>query len=111
MLSLHTLSQDKPYVFSCLTSRVAAVGVHEGVGHPFVLLERALLCHVAVQRAQLLTLLLSVGHGRLVDDHLLPAAEMTARRREDGEQQQRPAEKGKSECITGKGDEKKMKGS
>lgn len=62
------------------------MAVHEGVGHPLVLMERALLCQTAVQRAQLLTLLLPVGHGCLIDDHLLPAVEVKARRREDGGQ-------------------------
>lgn len=59
----------------CLTASVAPVGVHEGVGHPLVLLQSALLRHAAVQRAQLPTLLLPVGHGRLVDGHLLPTVQ------------------------------------
>lgn len=52
------------------------MGVHEGVGHPLILLQSALLRHAAVQRAQLPSLLLPVGHGRLVYGHLLPAVEM-----------------------------------
>lgn len=62
------------------------MGVHEGVGHPLILLQRALLGHAAVQRAQLSTLFLPVGHGCLVDGHLLPAVEMQAERREGREQ-------------------------
>lgn len=46
-LSRH-FSQEYPYAPCCLTSSVATVGVHEGVGHPLVLLEGALLCHAAV---------------------------------------------------------------
>lgn len=64
----------------CLTSGVAAVGVHEGVGHPLVLLQGALLRHAAVHRAQLPALLLPVRHGRLVDGHLLSAVERQAKR-------------------------------
>ena len=55
-----------------LTASVAAVGVHEGVRHLLVLLQGALVRHAAIQRAQLTTFLLTVGHGRLVDAHLLP---------------------------------------
>lgn len=56
------------------------MGVHEGVGHPLILLQSALLRHAAVQRAQLPILLLPVGHGRLVYGHLLPAAELQTER-------------------------------
>ena len=62
------------------------MGIHEGVGHPLILLESALLCHAAVQRAQLPTLLLPVGHGCLVYGHLLPTVE---RQREAGGQRGR----------------------
>lgn len=71
-----------PYVPRRLTSRVAAVGVHEGVGHPLVLLESALLRHAAVDGAQLATLLLPVGHGRLVYCHFFPTVGDAAGERE-----------------------------
>lgn len=63
------------------------MGIHEGVSHPLILLESALLGHAAIQGAQLPTLLLPVGHGRLVYGHLLPAVERQAERWEDGERQ------------------------
>lgn len=63
------------------------MGIHEGVGHPLILLESALLCHAAIQRAQLPTLLLPVGHGCLVYGHLLPTVERQEERWEDRERQ------------------------
>lgn len=102
-----------PYVPRRLTSRVAAVGVHEGVRHPLVLLESALLRHAAVDGAQLATLLLPVGHGRLVYCHFFPTVgdaagereeERTGRKQEAGndKKQERTAE-GKTEGREGKG--------
>lgn len=41
-------SFSAPICSRCLTSSIAAVGIHEGVGHPLILLESALLCHAAV---------------------------------------------------------------
>lgn len=74
------------YVFRRLTSRGAAVGVHEGVGHPLILLQSALLRHAAVDGAQLATLLLPVGHGRLVYCHFFPTVGM---RRESERERER----------------------
>lgn len=77
------VSKEGASVPDCLTSGVAAVGVHEGVGHPLILLQGALLRHAAVHRAQLPAFLLPVGHGGLVDGHLLSAVERQAERWED----------------------------
>lgn len=49
------------------------MSVQEGVCHALVLLQRALLRQAAVDGAQPAALLLPVGHGRLVEGHLLPA--------------------------------------
>lgn len=62
------------------------MGVQEGVCHALVLLQRALLRQAAVDGAQPAALLLPVGHGRLVEGHLLPAGgwrEGRERRREE----------------------------
>lgn len=84
------------YVPHCLTSRVAAVGIHEGVGHPLILLKSALLCHAAVYRAQLPTLLLPVGHGCLVYCHFLPTVKI---HRKAGRQREREKERGGGQGV------------
>lgn len=82
-----------------LTSRVAAVGVHEGVGHPLVLLESALLRHAAVDGAQLATLLLPVGHGRLVYCHFFPTVRMQREREIEQERERGQEENRRQEAI------------
>lgn len=47
------------------TARAAGVRVHEGEGHPLVLLQGALVCEAALHGAHV-ALLLPVGDGRLV---------------------------------------------
>lgn len=90
------LSQEYPYVPRRLTSRVTAVGIHEGVGHPLILLKSALLRHAAVYGAQLPTLLLPVGHGRLVYCHLLPTVRV---QREAGGQKEDRRRRRRQEVI------------
>lgn len=63
------------------------MGIHERVGHPLILLKSALLCHAAVNRAQLPTLLLPVGHGCFVYCHLLPTVKMQREAGGEGERE------------------------
>lgn len=99
-----------PYVPLGLTSRGAAVGVHEGVGHPLVLLQRALLRHAAVDGAQLATLLLPVGHGRLVYCHFFPTVGMQpecGERERTGREQEEGSKKRQERTAEGKKRERK----
>lgn len=47
------------------TARAAGVRIHEGEGHPFILLQGALVCEAALHGAHM-ALLLPVGDGRLI---------------------------------------------
>lgn len=50
------------------TARAAGVRIHEGEGHPFILLKGALVCEAALHGAHM-ALLLPVCDGRLIHVH------------------------------------------
>lgn len=54
------------------TARAAGVRIHEGEGHPFVLLQGALVCEAALHGAHM-ALLLSVCDWRLIHVHRFPS--------------------------------------
>lgn len=54
------------------TARAAGVRIHEGEGHPFILLQGALVCEAALHGAHM-ALLLPVCDGRLIHVHRFPS--------------------------------------
>lgn len=54
------------------TAGAAGVRVHEGEGHPFILLQGALVCEAALHGAHM-ALLLPVCDGRLIHVHRFPS--------------------------------------
>lgn len=55
------------------TACAAGVRIHEGEGHPFILLQGALVCEAALHGAHM-ALLLPVGDGRLIHVHRFPGS-------------------------------------
>lgn len=54
------------------TTRAAGVRIHEGEGHPFILLQGALVCEAALHGPHM-ALLLPVCDGRLIHVHRFPS--------------------------------------
>lgn len=89
----------------CLTAGAAGVRIHEGKGHPFILLQSALVCETALHGAHM-ALLLPVGNGCLIHIHWFPIhGNNTGEIVIDGERK-REEEKGNvmfsNECYGGK---------